>query len=320
MLTIENESLLFRLAVAVVGLHVIDDNFVQPGARHRVARPPGQRPRAARAAGAGGLGVPAGPGRLRGTMALALCSPALLSGVEAIHYGSRSGLSGDDFTGLLAMAAAPVLLGLGVATLWRSRRLGDRLYRRYPRRVLKLAAGIVAGVDLAMPVAIAYVGSHSGARRGARGPARRRIRGRDLRDQRRARARGLVRAVAQRRRRDRVPRPQRHPQPGAHARPQRVRRAALRPPRRGRQRGRPERLGLGLRQGHPGRHRLPEAAAGRGSGRIGGLGLSVGGEMLLQTAAETRTSPRWSPRARAPARLGEEVGDVEGIEKVGDRS
>ena len=37
--------------------------------------------------------------------------PALLSGVEAIHYGRGTGLAGDDFTGLLAMAASPCCSG-----------------------------------------------------------------------------------------------------------------------------------------------------------------------------------------------------------------
>ena len=37
-------------------------------------------------------------------------------------------------------------------------------------------------------------------------------------------------------------------------------------------------------------------------GRIGGLGLSVGGEMMLQTAAETNDLARSSPRAPARAR------------------
>ena len=37
-------------------------------------------------------------------------------------------------------------------------------------------------------------------------------------------------------------------------------------------------------------------------GRIGGIGLSVGGELMLQAAAETTTSPRSSPRVPARGR------------------
>jgi hypothetical protein len=35
--------------------------------------------------------------------------PAGLSGAEAIYYAGKGGLSGDDYTGLLSMAAVPVL-------------------------------------------------------------------------------------------------------------------------------------------------------------------------------------------------------------------
>ena len=50
---------------------------------------------------------------------------------------------------------------------------------------------------------------------------------------------------------------------GADARPPRLRRAAVRPPRRGQERGRAERVGLGRRGGHQGRDRVPAAPAGR---------------------------------------------------------
>ena len=53
-----------------------------------------------------------------------------------------------------------------------------------------------------------------------------------------------------------------HPDAG----PPRVRRAALRPARRGRQRGRPQHVGLGRAARHPRRRRLPPAPAGRRPG------------------------------------------------------
>ena len=155
------ETLLFRGSTALIGLHVLDDNFIQPQpgtsiADHLVS---GLVLVALLALAAWAYPL-LRPGN-RGLLALVMALPALLSGVEAIHYGREVGLSGDDFTGLLAMGTAPLLLGLGAVTLWRSRRTGDRLYRRYSRRLLKFAAAVVVAPLIAMPVAIAYVGSHA---------------------------------------------------------------------------------------------------------------------------------------------------------------
>ena len=88
----------------------------------------------------------------RAAFALALVLPAALSGAEAIYYGNKTGLAGDDYTGLLALAAAPVLLALGVSTLWTSRRLGDKLAWRYTRRLLQTAGVFVALSLLAIPL------------------------------------------------------------------------------------------------------------------------------------------------------------------------
>ena len=46
--------------------------------------------------------------------------------------------------------------------------------------------------------------------------------------------------------------------------------------------------------------------------RIGGIGLSVGGELMLEAAAETHELARSSPRAPAPARCARRI-DTEGM-------
>ena len=87
--------------------------------------------------------------------------PAILSGVEAIYYGGKTGLSGDDYTGLLALAAAPVLLvGGRLGRSGRSRRLDDHRARRYGRRLLKTAGVLVAAAIVVLPLALTYIGSH----------------------------------------------------------------------------------------------------------------------------------------------------------------
>ena len=42
----------------------------------------------------------------------------VIGGIEAAYYGPKVGLSGDDYTGLLALAGGVVLLGVGAVTLY----------------------------------------------------------------------------------------------------------------------------------------------------------------------------------------------------------
>ena len=151
---------LFLAAVGAIALHVVDDNFVQPqpGTSADDHLFSGLIPLAVLALAAWAY-LRVGPGA-RATIALSLVLPAILSGAEAIYYSGKTGLAGDDYTGLLAMAAAPVLLVIGVTTLWNSRRLDDNRGRRYGRRLLKTAGVVALLAIFALPVSIAYVGSH----------------------------------------------------------------------------------------------------------------------------------------------------------------
>jgi uncharacterized protein len=80
---------------------------------------------------------------------------------EAGYYLRESGLSGDDYTGLLTIPAGLLLLGIGFVTLWRSRK-GGNLIRRYARRVL-IALGMVVGAYFVMyPLGESYVINHAG--------------------------------------------------------------------------------------------------------------------------------------------------------------
>src|SRR5215204_6644122 len=127
-----------RGALAVVALHVADDNFLQPAAGtsaadHLVS---GLVPLAV-------LVVAAWAYRrfragFRATIALTLGLFGIVAGVEAVYYTVKGNTSGDDFTGLLSIAAGILLIGVGAVTLWLTRRRDDRLRRRYLRRSLLL--------------------------------------------------------------------------------------------------------------------------------------------------------------------------------------
>jgi uncharacterized protein len=149
-----------RVAIALVALHVADDNFLQPQAGtsagdHLVS---GLVPLAVLVLAA--WAYPRLRAGLRATIALVLGAFGIVVGIEAVYYTTKGGPSGDDFSGLLAIPAGMMLLGVGVVTLWRSRRTDDRLRRRYLRRFL-LALGTVAAVYVVVaPIYVSYVFTH----------------------------------------------------------------------------------------------------------------------------------------------------------------
>ena len=116
------DALLFLIATAVIALHVLDDNYLQPQ--------PGMSPGDHVVSGLVpltllGLAAWAYP-RLRGGARAAIAATAGVLGIaaasEGLYYAREVGPSGDDFTGLLCLPAGVLLLGLAAATLWRTRR------------------------------------------------------------------------------------------------------------------------------------------------------------------------------------------------------
>jgi hypothetical protein len=155
------ETLLAAFGLVVVSIHVLDDSFLQPQ--------PGT------SAGdhlAGGL-VPIAvllvvaalysrirPG-WRGSVAVLLGVFGAVVGIEAVYYLHAGRLSGDDYTGLAAIPAGLLLVALGVRTLWRSRRVDDSLLWRYLRRVLTAVAVVIGGYLLVAPLLASYVLTHT---------------------------------------------------------------------------------------------------------------------------------------------------------------
>jgi hypothetical protein len=158
---LRSEVGLARLAFAVISLHVVDDNFIQPN--------PGTSPVDHLVSGLIPLALLVGAGVVYGRVrAGARATIALLGGyfgllvaTEAVHYTRTVGPSGDDFTGLLSIAAGLLLIGLGATTLWRSRRRDDSLVWRYVRRLLLVAGVLFLTVAVLFPVAIAYAVTHA---------------------------------------------------------------------------------------------------------------------------------------------------------------
>ena len=266
----------FRAALAIVMIAVADDAFID--------RAPGV---AATDHLASGL-VPLACGALM--IALTPRLPALLRGWLAIFAGALAIVGGATdgvvhLTAVLAGAAGAVLLASGVATLWRTR---STTGRSFLRRAGIGAAVLVLIALVVLPTGIAIVATHR-----ARSPVAAVDLGRPYRDVWLTTSDGLrlhAWYVPSRNRAAVIAFPGRS-QPVPHAR-MLIRRGygVLMLDRRGEGASGGDYNAFGwagepdLRAAITFLRRQPDVDPAR----IGGLGLSVGGELLLQTAAHTR--------------------------------
>lgn len=154
------QRLVFLIAVGLIALHVLDDSFIQPepgmsAGDHLVS---GLLPFAALV-----LAVVAYP-RIgpawRATLALLIGLFGIVAGLEGWYYTMKVGASGDDYTGLVALPAGVVLLVLGVIMLWQSRRKEGSRGRRYLRRVLVGMAGAVVAILVVQSFMASYAYTH----------------------------------------------------------------------------------------------------------------------------------------------------------------
>lgn len=147
--------------LVVVAAHVLDDNFLQPQ--------PGTSARDHLVSGLVPLSVllvvaalysRARPG-LRGSLAIALGLFGVVTGIESVYYLDAGRLSGDDYTGLAAIPAGLGLVIVGAMTLWRSRRVEHTLPRRLVRRFVVTVVAFIFTYVFFGPFLIAYVLTHS---------------------------------------------------------------------------------------------------------------------------------------------------------------
>ncbi len=159
--TARSEQACFRLGMGVAAVHVLDDSFLQPepgtsAGNHLVS---GLAPLALIAAAA--VAYPRLRAGARATLALTLGLLMVVAGAgEAGYYMLETGLARDDYTGLAAVAGGSLLVVLAGVTLWRSRRLDGRRGRRYLRRALLVVVAAVVGYQL-IAVASSYVMTHA---------------------------------------------------------------------------------------------------------------------------------------------------------------
>ena len=157
-----SEMKLAAAGIAAVAVHLLDDNFLQPqpgtsASDHLVS---GLVPLIALLAIA--AAYPRLRAGLRAAIVIVLGLLGIVAGVgEAGYYSLQVGPSGDDYTGLLALAGGLLLVGLGATTLWTTRRRDDGLGRRYLRRLTKSAIALIGAYVVLFPLALSYVFTHS---------------------------------------------------------------------------------------------------------------------------------------------------------------
>lgn len=283
------ETLVVRLALAAAALWVLDDAFWH--------REPGTAPGDHLASGlvpvALAAVLAAGYPRLRaGARAVAAVVAGVLMITAGVADGARhvvvDALGGDDVTAIFVGLAGVVLVVLGAGLLWRSRRLDERRGRRHARRALLAIPAAFGAIFVVLPVAIAITANEQ-----ARAPVRDADLGRPYRDAELTTSDGLRLA-------------------GWYVPSRNGAAVIVFPGRSGMvrharvlvrhgygvllldRRGEGESEGDRNARGWGGEPDLRAAVAFLRTrpdverGRIGGLGLSVGGELLLQTAAHDR--------------------------------
>jgi hypothetical protein len=151
------DQLVFALATAVIGVHAAVDSAVVPE--------PGTSWRDHLARGAISLAVLVVAALLyprlraggRATIAIALGVLALEGAILAVMDARAVGARGEDWTGFFLAPAGLVLCALGIVLLWRSRK---RHGRRYLRRALLTLGTVLAAYWLLLPVAVAIGVTH----------------------------------------------------------------------------------------------------------------------------------------------------------------
>jgi pimeloyl-ACP methyl ester carboxylesterase len=159
------ETSIVVLCLAVIVAHLLNDNFLQPE--------PGTTAGDHLASGLVPILVLAATAvayvRLRAggraVVVMTLGALGIVTGIPATYYLRHGGIEGDHYTGILALLAGVALLLAGPVLLWRSRRADGTRRQRYLRRSAIVAFAPVLALSIAwfvvFPVGLGYVYTHT---------------------------------------------------------------------------------------------------------------------------------------------------------------
>jgi len=159
----DGETVVFAAATTVGLVHGLDDAFVHRGAGVGA----GQYALAAALAlvvwAAGIAAFPRLRPGLRSVLALGVGGLAAANGAVHLMHLRADGVAGGDPTGLLALAAGLVLVGLAAAIPWRHRGEGAASApRRWSARLLAPVAVLLGAFLVVGPVGMGLFGAHKG--------------------------------------------------------------------------------------------------------------------------------------------------------------
>ncbi len=155
------DTLVFRGAVIVLLVHALDDAFVHRGPGLGVGQHALAAAISVAAAVAAVVVFPSLRPGLRAALALVFGGLACVNGMLHVVHVARYGAAGSDVTGVLAVVAGAVLVGLAAFIPWRHR--GERATsapRRWLRRALVAVAGFVAVLFVLGPVSLGIIETH----------------------------------------------------------------------------------------------------------------------------------------------------------------
>jgi dienelactone hydrolase len=97
----------------------------------------------------------------RAAAALVCGALAIVAGVsDGVRHVLVDGVAGDDVTAVLSALAGVALVVEGVILLWRARRLDERRGRRYARRAVVGAGALVGALLVVVPAGVAILATH----------------------------------------------------------------------------------------------------------------------------------------------------------------
>lgn len=155
-----------RASFAVLALHFVDANFLQPrpGTSAGDHLTSGLLPAAILVAA--GVIYPRLRAGVRASIAMTFGALGIAIGFPGAYYLLDGTASGAHYSGLLAIAAGAVLLATGPVTLWRSRRMGESPRQRYVRRAATVVLGTLAAAVIfayvVFPIGFSYGYTHVG--------------------------------------------------------------------------------------------------------------------------------------------------------------
>ena len=151
----------FRVGCALIAAYVADDAFLHPergvGAGDHLVS--GLVPLAVLLASA--LAYPRLRAGGRALVALATGALAIVAGAtDGVRHVVIDGLGGDDLLAIAAGLAGVGLVALGLVLLWRSRRIGGARRRRYARRAVHGLVGFAVLWLVVVPAGMAILATH----------------------------------------------------------------------------------------------------------------------------------------------------------------